>query len=210
MITDCSSGRFLPRIGETRGQLQNHKAMRAVLYLLASVLCLCVLSCDTDDLECRDIEYLETTPRDTLFFGKWQWAFSRVYCWDNWPIVFGNYHISDVIYPGDFRPWMPDGHPDRMIELGQQITITNMGNEQIYCIQRWQSLSISSGSSMYGPTRKLRLHMWYYDDANSYTLSLYQYDALAQDTIEVFPEFKMDSTCGERTYGTIDYYVKVH
>lgn len=181
---------------------------RSILFLFP-LFSIWLHSCDTGDFECNETEYLETTPKDTFFFGKWQWAFTRVYCWNNWPAVIGSYHLSDVIYPGDVRPWLPNGYPEREIELHEGFSITMDGEERSYCLLRWKSNDYTSGSSLYGPSPSLQLHLWYYDDVMYDVMTLIQYDALAKDTIEIFPDMKRDSTCGEKTYETVDYYVRV-
>ena len=168
-----------------------------------------LVSCDTEpEFSCGEIEYLETTPEDTFFYGEWRWAYTKVYCWDAWPSVIGEWHVTDSIYPGETRSWLPEGHPEHIIELGDSVVITTDGERNAYCFKRWQSYRII-GSSLYGPPAPwLGLHVTYNNEEISDVVSFVQYDALAQDTVEIFPDFKIDSTCGLRTKNTVNYYIR--
>ena len=151
--------------------------MRIVLLLVISIW---FVSCDTEpEFTCSEIEYLETTPLDTFFYGEWRWAYTEVYCWDNWPSTYNEYHISDSVFPGETRSWLPEGHPEHIIELGDSVVITVDGERNAYCTKRWQSFS-SYGSSVYGPPASiLLLHVTYNNEEISDVVSFVQYDALA-------------------------------
>ncbi len=182
---------------------------RPILFLLL-LFCIWLHSCDTDDSECGDIEYGYTTPADSIFKGRWQWVYTKVYCWDNSPAVIGEWHVSDVIYPGDVRPWLPNGYPDRWVEVGEEVTISTVGEQRTYCITLWQSLS-STSSSLLGPAGPgVRLHLRFVAEDEEGRISFYRYETFAFDTIEVAPNMQTDLSCGDKVYETIDLYARVY
>ncbi len=180
---------------------------RSILFLM--LFSIWLHSCDTDDSECGEIYYSYVTDADSIFKGRWQWVYTKVYCWDNSPAVIGQWHVSDSIYPGDVRPWLPNGYPDRWVEMGEDVTISTDGEQRTYCITFWQSLKTTS-SSLHGPAGPgVTMHLRYIGEGLQ-EISFLQYDVLAQDTIEFSPDMQRDTSCLDRVYATIDFYARVY
>jgi hypothetical protein len=151
------------------------------------------------DKECPPISFTSNEEMDRdKFIGTWQYAYSVLYC-DQYEPQGSHTYIFDTVYPGDMVSWLLTPVSTQSIIIGDMVTVISNGIPAVHCIEYWeQSQPTISGASD---------HLFINGDDLYYSLN--SYDVLVIDTLTIGPAFEQHFPCGEETYATRDFYVRV-